>query len=190
MGVKVSWPETQMLQPMHSRISSTRPSSIFVGRNGSAIEGRAAPIMSSTPRRIWLTMVSGEVNQPTPTTGFVVTFFTNAMYGSCPPSPSKREVTESFSQSLTLTSQRSGSSASVSTISRPSLAAAMPSGPMSSSTARRMATAQRSPTASLVSSSSSRTRRIRFSSDPPYSSVRWLRRRWRKCISRVESWPA
>ena len=51
------WPpcwnfETQMLQPMHSRISSTRPSEILVGRNGSAIEGRAAPMMSSTPARI------------------------------------------------------------------------------------------------------------------------------------------
>ena len=40
-----------MLQPMHSRISSSRPSSIFFGRNGSAIDGRAAPIMSSTPSR-------------------------------------------------------------------------------------------------------------------------------------------
>ena len=40
------------------------------------MEGRAAPIMSSTPRLIWLTMVSGEVNQPTPTTGLVVTLFT------------------------------------------------------------------------------------------------------------------
>ena len=67
-----------MLQPMHSRISSIRPSSIFLGRKGSAMEGRAAPIMSSTPRLIWLTMVSGEVNQPTPTTGLVVTCLTKA----------------------------------------------------------------------------------------------------------------
>ncbi len=36
-----------MLQPMHSRMSSMRPSSILFGRNGSAIEGRAAPMKSS-----------------------------------------------------------------------------------------------------------------------------------------------
>ncbi len=64
------------MQPMHSRISSTRPSSIFLGRKGSAIDGRAAPIMSRTPRLIWLTIVSGEVNQPTPATGLLVVFFT------------------------------------------------------------------------------------------------------------------
>ena len=58
-----------MLQPMHSRMSSSRPSSIFLGRNGSAIDGRAAPIRSSTPSRIIRTIVSGEVNRPTPTTG-------------------------------------------------------------------------------------------------------------------------
>ena len=42
-------PVMQMLQPMHSRMSSTRPSSIFLGRNGSAIDGRAQPMKSSTP---------------------------------------------------------------------------------------------------------------------------------------------
>ena len=41
-----------MLQPMHSRMSSSRPSSILRGRNGSAIEGRAAPMKSSTPLRM------------------------------------------------------------------------------------------------------------------------------------------
>jgi hypothetical protein len=54
-------------------MSSSRPSSIFFGRNGSAIEGRAAPIRSVIPRRTWLTIVSGEVKRPTVTTGFVVT---------------------------------------------------------------------------------------------------------------------
>ena len=43
-------PDTQMLQPMHSRMSSLSPWSIFLGRKGSAIEGRAAPMKSSTPR--------------------------------------------------------------------------------------------------------------------------------------------
>ena len=49
LGDMVKSPETQMLQPMHSRMSSIRPSSIFFGRNGSAIDGRAAPIRSSMP---------------------------------------------------------------------------------------------------------------------------------------------
>ena len=76
----IRWsPETQMLQPMHSRMSSGRPCSILRGRKGSAIDGRAAPIMSSTPRRICETMASGEVKRPTPTTGLLVTCFTKAM---------------------------------------------------------------------------------------------------------------
>ena len=59
-----------MLQPMHSRISSSRPSSILRGRNGSAIEGRAAPIRSQTPRADDLGHRSGLVRRPTPTIGF------------------------------------------------------------------------------------------------------------------------
>ena len=38
--------ERQMLQPMHSRIRSSCPWSILCGRNGSAIDGRAAPMKS------------------------------------------------------------------------------------------------------------------------------------------------
>ena len=60
-----------MLQPMHSRMSSKRPSEILVGKNGSAIEGRAAPMMSSTPARIRATMSSGLVSRPLPTTGML-----------------------------------------------------------------------------------------------------------------------
>ena len=51
----------QTLQPMHSRMSSIRPSSILRGRNGSAIEGRAAPIMSTIPFSTIETMRSGLV---------------------------------------------------------------------------------------------------------------------------------
>ncbi len=79
IGEDVRSPEMQMLQPMHSRMSSDRPSAILFGRKGSAIEGRAAPIRSSTPRAIWETMVSGEVKRPTPTTGFVVSRLTKAV---------------------------------------------------------------------------------------------------------------
>ena len=53
-GPPFSQRETQMLQPMHSRMSSYRPSSIFFGRNGSAMEGRAAPMMSHCPESIAL----------------------------------------------------------------------------------------------------------------------------------------
>ncbi len=74
--------------------------------------------------------------------------------------------------SLTFTSQRSGSSASISITSRPSESLVTPPGPISSSTAKRTATAHVSPTASLVSSIISRNRRTRFSSEPPYSSLR------------------
>ena len=50
IGDIVKSPDTQMLQPMHSRIVSSLPSRILFGRNGSAIEGRAAPMRSRMPR--------------------------------------------------------------------------------------------------------------------------------------------
>ena len=53
--------ETQILQPIHSQISSTCPSRTLFGRNGSAIDGRAAPMKSSTPRRTSDAMRAGEV---------------------------------------------------------------------------------------------------------------------------------
>jgi hypothetical protein len=61
LGAETLLHAAQMLQPMHSRMSSGLPSSIFFGRNGSAIEGLAAPIMSTIPRRMAETMASGEV---------------------------------------------------------------------------------------------------------------------------------
>ena len=48
-----------------------RPSSIFFGRKGSAIDGRAAPMKSTMPRLTWDSMVSGEVKRPTVTTAAV-----------------------------------------------------------------------------------------------------------------------
>ena len=75
IGDIVKSPETQMLQPMHSRIVSSLPVRIFSGRNGSAIDGRAAPMRSRMPLFTWRTMVSGEVNRPTPTTGLLVSCF-------------------------------------------------------------------------------------------------------------------
>ena len=74
-----------MLQPMHSRMSSSRPSSIFFGRNGSEIEGRQVAMMSSLPELIASTIASGFVKRPTPTTGFFETDFTAACHGSTRP---------------------------------------------------------------------------------------------------------
>ena len=62
----------QTLQPMHSRMSSRRPSAILRGRNGSAIAGRAAPIRSSVPAAPPRPSAPGSVRRPTPTIGFAV----------------------------------------------------------------------------------------------------------------------
>jgi hypothetical protein len=99
-----------MLQPMHSRIVSSRPVRIFSGRNGSAIDGRAAPMKSRIPSFTWRTIRSGEVNRPTPTTGLLVSCFSPATYCSCSPSGPNREVAESASHEPSTKSHRSGSS--------------------------------------------------------------------------------
>ena len=72
-GCSVKSPETQMLQPMHSRMSSPAPlfDLLRQERVGDAT-GAAAPIMSSVPSRTIRTIVSGDVKRPTPTTGLVV----------------------------------------------------------------------------------------------------------------------
>ncbi len=70
---------TQRLQPMHSRISSNAPFLIFSGRNGSAIEGLAAPMRSNAPDATRASMWSGDVKRPTPTTGLPVTRLTKRM---------------------------------------------------------------------------------------------------------------
>ena len=188
MGAVMMFDARQTLQPMHSRMSSGRPSSIFSGRNGSAMEGRAAPMKSSTPRLTIETMVSGLVNRPTPTTGLLVTCLTKATPGSCQPSLRKRDPSMS-SWPPTFTSQRSGTSASISTVARPS-SAVIASSPYCSSTQSRTATAHFSPaTSSRTSSSTSRSSRVRFSMPPPYSSMRRLMRGERKSVKTVRLWP-
>ncbi len=72
-GPPISQREMQTLQPMHSRMSSRRPSSIFFGRNGSEIDGRQVAMMSSAPPLIASIIRSGLVQRPTPSTGFFVT---------------------------------------------------------------------------------------------------------------------
>ncbi len=166
IGLIVPSPDTQMLHPMHSRMSSSRPSSIFRGRNGSAIDGRAAPIMSSTPSRTIRTIVSGDVKRPTPTTGLDVSAFSPRTYSSWTASGANRDVDESFSHSPTTKSQTSGSSPT--RPSTPSMSGrSIPSAPTSSSTVMRQATAARPSTSSRVSSSISRKSRARFSRLPP-----------------------
>ena len=61
MGTAKKSPVMHMLQPMHSRMSSLRPSSIFFGRKGSAIAGRAAPMKSTMPDVTARSMASGLV---------------------------------------------------------------------------------------------------------------------------------
>ena len=78
----ISHRETQTLQPMHSRMSSKRPSSIFFGRNGSAIDGRAAPMMSHCPDVMASTITSGSVNRPTLTHGLVDTVLAIRVYSA------------------------------------------------------------------------------------------------------------
>jgi hypothetical protein len=82
IGDMVQSPDTQMLQPMHSRIADSSPSATLLGRKGSAIEGRAAPMKSSTPCRTIRRIVAGEVNLPTPTTGLEVCSLSPATYAS------------------------------------------------------------------------------------------------------------
>ncbi len=157
-----------MLQPMHSRISSTRPSSILRGRNGSAIDGRAAPIRSHTPLRTISAMRSGSVSRLTPTIGFAVASRTRAVLSSCQPSAKKRDGPESSAQSAiepTVTSQRSTRSSAMRTNSRLS-SRSLPSPPMRS-TATRHAIAQSPPTALRTASSVSSQKRARFASEPP-----------------------
>ena len=74
--------EMQTLQPMHSQMSSVRPSSILRGSQGSAIEGRAQPMMSSWPDLITRTISSGSVKRPTPTTGTLAMRLTSAFHGA------------------------------------------------------------------------------------------------------------
>ena len=101
--------EMQMLQPMHSRISSLAAlARSCCGRKGSAIEGRAAPMKSRMPRLICDTIVSGEVKRPTPTTGLLVSFLTKSITGSWLPSAVKREAEQSVGLESIFTSKRSG----------------------------------------------------------------------------------
>ena len=80
-GPPISQREMHMLQPMHSLMSSRRPSSILLGRKGSAIEGRAAPMMSAWPEVTICAMSSGLVTRPTPSTGTLAMLFTSLTQG-------------------------------------------------------------------------------------------------------------
>ena len=173
-------PVIQMLQPMHSRISSTRPSSIFLGRNGSAIEGRAQPIKSSKPVLICLTITSGLVKRPTPTTGLSVSSRMPRTSSCCAASSLNLDGPEQSSHSPWARSQRSGRSLCISIKSRTS-ALEKPRSPMDSSRLTRIVNAIVSPTASRISATTSRAKRERFSRLPPYSSVLWLVARLKKC---------
>ena len=84
-GPPISQREMQMLQPMHSRMSSRRPSSILRGSQGSEMDGRQVAMMSSEPDSMASTMRSGLVKRPTPRTGFFATPLTAFCHGSMRP---------------------------------------------------------------------------------------------------------
>ena len=81
-GPPISQREMQMLQPMHSRMSSSRPSSIFFGRNGSEMDGRQVAMMSRQPDSIASTIMFGSTKRPTPSTGFFATSLIRFCQGS------------------------------------------------------------------------------------------------------------
>ena len=70
-----------MFEPVHSRISSSRPSAIFCGRNGSAIACRAAPIRSTAPDLTTSAIRSGLEYRPTATIGFPVASRIRCVHG-------------------------------------------------------------------------------------------------------------
>ena len=75
----------QTFDPVHSRISSSLPSAILRGRNGSAIACLAEPIRSTAPDRITSAIRSGLVYRPTATTGLPVASLIRCAHGrSCP----------------------------------------------------------------------------------------------------------
>ena len=75
----------QMLQPMHSRMSSIRPSRSS-GQEGVGDRGARRADEVETPSRTCRTMVSGDVKRPVLTTGFSVTCLTQRTYSSSAPS--------------------------------------------------------------------------------------------------------
>ena len=164
-------PVMQMLQPMHSRMSSIRPSSTFFGKNGSAIEGRAQPMKSRVPDLSCLTITSGLVKRPTPTTGLLVSDLIPETSSYWAASSLNRDGPEQSSHAPCAKSQRSGRSLCISMKSRTS-ELAKPMSSNASSSESRSVRPMVSPTASRTSETTSRTNRARFSRLPPYSSVR------------------
>ena len=164
------------LQPMHSRISSRRPSSILRGRNGSAIDGRAAPITSQTPERIDLGHLVGVREPPDADDRLSVARRTWPVHSSCQPAWKKRDTPESSDHSEIepmLTSHRWTWRSASRMNSSPS-SSGMPASAPPASTAIRTAIAQ-SRRRRRPASPAARPRIGRgSSSDPPYSSLRRL----------------
>ena len=139
------------------------------------MDGRAAPITSQTPLETISAIWSGSVRRETPTIGLAVASRTCFVHSSCQPCSKNREAPESFDHSVaepTATSQRSTRWSARRTNSSPS-SSSTPYG-LSAATEIRVATVHSPSTASRVNSSSSSQKRARFSSEPPYSSVRRL----------------
>ena len=163
------------------------PRAILRGRNGSAIDGRAAPMKSRMPRRTCDTMVSGEVKRPTPTTGLLVDPLDEVDHRlmAC----LRREAGGARNRSGSCPSSRRTDRG------RPR-AARLPHAPRSRHACPgRLAqlleadperhARRRPPVASRVTSIISRTSRTRLAIEPPYSSLRRLYSASRNCMRQI-----
>ena len=166
--------ETQTLQPMHSRMSSGLPPRSCSAGRGRRLRDAAAPIRSSMPRADLRDHRVGRGEAPDPDhrlhgdaldEGDV--FLLEALAGKARGHRIVRPVADVDVPEVGQLGEHLDDLL-------PSWSHDMPTSPRSSSTAKRMATAQDPPATSCVSRSSSRRSRARFSSEPPYSSDREL----------------
>ena len=164
-----------MLQPMHSRMSSGRPSSIFLGRKGSAMEGRAAPMMSHWPALMTPTMSSGTGEAPVVDDRYVAHHGLDLVderagsSWSCgsasrlrPRRPIPRDRRSWWTARPTTPSR-----ARISQKPSPSSKCWMPRSPRVVSRLKRAQMALSSPHALLSALRTSMVKRARFSSEPP-----------------------
>ena len=191
IGVARKSPVTQILQPMHSRMSSIRPSSTFFGRNGSAIEGRAAPMRSSAPDLIKRHHRIGRGVASDPHDGFGRHFLDEGHVAVL--KPARREarghavigpVADVHVPEVRDLGQHLDH---VAALALRAEAVRHPEARPLRTAGRCRRCRRRRP---WFPPSTSRRSRTRFSRLPPYSSVRWFQRRDRKCDRAFRSCPA
>ena len=153
IGDIVKSPETQMLQPMHSRMSFEAP---FLDFRWAGTDRRSTGAHSRSDRPdpccMTDTIRSGDVYLPTATTGLVVSSpdAVDEGFVSCPP-VAKREVHRVVLPALQARDPRGRECSASSPIASSASDFSSPSAPSNSSMDMRHGTAQVSPTASRVS---------------------------------------